>query len=208
MSRLSARILPVVIAAASALAVAPAAAQEEVPSTGGGYDEPVVLDEQPAEPPAHAEGEYGGVIPGKDKVTVASGKPGKRRRPSKPTVMWIGFQSLGAGSARVFLQLSDSADYKQSVSGDELIVTLTGFRLDRSNDTRPLDTRFFETAVSRVAAKRVAATGRGKKRTAAGVEVRIQFKDAKSARSGDARLEKAADGFHYLYLDFGPPSAG
>jgi hypothetical protein len=210
MSRPGARVLPLVLASASALglALAPALADDETPGLGGEWDQPVVLDDKAVqpEPDAHPEGEYGGVIPGKDgKLKVVSGKPARRKVPSKPTMTWVGFQMLGSGSSRVFLQLSASADYKQSVSGDELIVTLPGFRLEKSNDTRPLDTKFFGAAVTRVAAKRVGSRGRGKNKTPAGVEVRIQFKAAKDARSGDARLEKGDDGFHYLYLDFGPP---
>ncbi len=164
------------------------------------YEElPMVVDEpEPAAPvKANPEGEYTGVAPGKPK-----GEAKKVKKPSRPTVTWVGFQPLAAGASRVFLQLSTAPSYDQEVVGKELVVSLADFRVETRNDTRPLDTRFFGRAVARVSAK--PARIKGKKGKRGGVEVHVEFKDGTAARQADAHVEQGPDGFHYLYLDFGP----
>lgn len=184
---------------AALLMAAPAAAQEDEAA-------PLVVDEPKPEPVGEirAEGEYSGVAPGKQ---PAAEKKARRppARPKKPTIMWIGFQPLDAGSSRVFLQLSTTAAHEQAIVGNDLVVTLPDFRLDKRNDLRPLDTRFFDGAVARVTAVPLKARG---KKARKGIEVRISFKDGVAPRQGDARLEQSpSDGWTYLYLDFGPAAA-
>lgn len=160
---------------------------------GGGMGEVVV---------AHQEGEYGGVVPGKD--GHAQAKKGKKR-PSTPTISWVGFQQLDAGSARVFAQFTAAASptFTQSVVGDELVVDIPSVTLNLRNNARPLDTKYFDTRIARVEAKRVGAGGRGKTRHAAGVELHIKFKQGTPAQA-DGKIETGADGNTYLYLDFAP----
>jgi hypothetical protein len=136
------------------------------------------------------EGAYQGVTPGSKKSEMP--KPPKKR-PGKPTVTWIGFQPLEGGSARVFVQASHNFTYIQSVAGDELVVSMPDVKLGNYNFQRFMDTSFFDAPLKIVRAKPM------KKR---GVEIHIKFKGG-GARQGDARLEQAQDGYHYLFLDFG-----
>lgn len=165
------------------------------PVVGGG---PVnVTPEAP-----HLEGEYGGVSPGQ-----APAKTTKKAKRKKPVVTWVGFQPLEGGSARVFAQLDGVAagatSFEQRVVGDELVVLIPKVALNQRNNARPLDTRFFEGRIAQVAAKKVAARGRGRARTPAGVELRIKFKQGQPSQA-NGKLEQGQDGSTYLFLDFAP----
>jgi hypothetical protein len=194
----------------AAYAEEPGSAESGEPDDPGGSegDAKAAAKENQA-PPAHPEGEYGGVVPGRPapppQASAAAGKP--RPKPTKPTVTWLGFQPLEGAASRVFVQLSTQGSYSQSVVGKELVVRVEDVRLGAYNQTRPLDTRFFQTPVARVVARRVAKKGRGKNRTPGGVELRISFKDTRDVRASDAHIEAASDGYVYLYLDFGPATA-
>jgi hypothetical protein len=148
---------------------------------------------------SHREGDYGGVTPGKPHEEKP-GKPAKKKAaPKVPTITWVGFQKLDGGSARVFLQLSQEAQYQQHMAGDTLVVFIEGARIHLRNNARFLDTSFFDTKVARVEAK---AVGRAKSHKA-GVEVTIHFKKGGAAQA-DAKLEPSQDGSTYLFLDFTP----
>jgi hypothetical protein len=136
---------------------------------------------------AHAEGDYGGVVPGKPRKSGF--KPGKGKR---PIVSWIGHVPRGSGS-RLFVQLTKSTDHAQQVVGRELVVTIRGARFGSSNERRRLDTRFFPTSVAQV----VPRAARG------GVALHIQFKNPADAATAPAQLSQEQDGYYYLYLDFG-----
>lgn len=149
-------------------------------------------------PQPNKEGEYGGVTPGKSTIK------GKKR---KNQVSWIGFQPLADGSTRIFVQLSNELGYSQEIRKGALIVTLEGARYRNRNARRRLDTRFFKTGLRQVTSRRV-----GKRRArgdrparAAGIEVRIQFKDPSQARTARADIVSEKDGYHYLFLDFAGP---
>jgi hypothetical protein len=163
----------------------PAAAQEEE-ATG---DEAPVEEAAPAAEATQKEGHYGGVVPGQVRATPP-GAPKKGKRARRPLVTWIGFQAQGEG-ARVFVQLSQNLGFDQAVVGDELVVTIRGAVLGTPTHGKFIDTSFFDTKVVRVEAK-----NRGKT-----VELRVRFKKGAVARA-DARVEKAADGQTYLFLDF------
>lgn len=184
-------------------ASAPAAAQElpDEPTQEIVDEElPMVVDEpEPTAPlQINREGDYHGVAPGKARPDAR-----KVKKPSRPTVMWIGFQPLEGGASRVFLQLSTAPSYLQGVAGKALVVSLADFRLETRNDMRPLDARFFDRAVARVFAK-PARLGKGRKGRRSGVEVHVEFKEGMTPKEADAHVEQGPDGFHYLYLDFGP----
>jgi hypothetical protein len=176
--------------------------EDKRPGMGGGT--PVVgggaVNVTPPAP--HLEGEYGGVNPGQ-----APAKTTKKAKRKKPVVTWVGFQPLEGGSARVFAQMeavsAGASSFEQRVVGDELIVLIPKVGLNQRNNARPLDTHFFDGRIALVAAKRVAAKGRGRARTPAGVELRIKFKQGQAAQA-NGKLEQSQDGSTYLFLDFGP----
>ena len=129
------------------------------------------------------EGDYGGVSPGE--------KPdGKRKRVSKGTLSWIGFEAKDGG-AQLFFQSVAPFELRQRVTGKTLIATLTLTKLG-TNTWRRIDTRYFDTPLAGVVAKRVRR----------GIEVRITFKNAKDAREGSVRTATEADGMYYAYLSF------
>jgi hypothetical protein len=132
----------------------------------------------------HPEGQYGGVLPGH--------KPEKPRRPPpKGTLSWIGF-SPKDGTSEVFLQSVAPFEVAQHVDKGVLIVTLTGVSRLGQNTWRPIDTRFFETPLAKITAVK---KGRG-------IEIRIAFKDSKTAKEAAVHSASEADGMYYAYLDF------
>jgi hypothetical protein len=137
----------------------------------------------------NAEGEYGGVEPGKPKKADPNKKA--RKPPPKGTLSWIGFEAK-EGGAQIFLQSPAPFEVSQRVDNGALIVTLTGVTRVSPNTARPIDTRFFETTLSRISAKR-----KGK-----AIEVRVAFKNAKDAGQGSVKTATEADGMFYTYLSF------
>lgn len=135
------------------------------------------------------EGDYGGVTPGE--------KPDhKRKRVTKGTLSWIGFEAKDGG-AQLFFQSAGAFDVRQRVAGNTLIATLSLTKLG-TNTWRRIDTRYFDTPLSGVVAKRVRR----------GIEVRVTFKNAKDAREGSLRTATEADGMFYAYLTFPAGSTG
>lgn len=137
----------------------------------------------------HREGDYGGVVPGQK--PDGGTKPGKPKRPPpKGTLTWIGFEAKDGG-AQLFFQSVAPFGLTQKVSGGQLVVTLSLTRL-HANTWRKIDTRFFDNPLSGVIAR--------KKRR--GIEVTINFKNAKDLRDGTVRTATEADGMYYAYLTF------
>jgi hypothetical protein len=137
----------------------------------------------------NAEGDYGGVEPGKPKKADPNKKA--KKPPPKGTLSWIGFESKD-GSSDVFFQSVAPFEVSQRVDGAVLVVSLTGVTRLGQNTWRPIDTRFFETTLSRITAKK---KGRG-------IELRISFKSAKDATQGAVKTATEADGMYYTYLSF------
>jgi hypothetical protein len=137
----------------------------------------------------NAEGDYGGVEPGKPKKADPNKKP--KKPPPKGTLSWIGFEAKDGGS-QIFLQSIAPFEVSQRVDGSTLVVNLTGVTRLGQNTWRPIDTRFFETTLSRITAKK-----KGK-----GIELRIAFKNAKDATQGSVKTATEADGMYYTYLSF------
>jgi hypothetical protein len=154
-------------------------------------------DKGPAEGTGtHQEGDYGGVAPGH--------RPEKMKKVPKGTLAWIGFEAKNGG-AEVFFQSVAPFELTQRVDNGVLVVNLTGLSKLGQNTWRPIDTRFFESPLSRISAKRSGKT----RARAAGLEVRIAFKNAKDAKEGTLRTATEADGMYYAYLSFaGTPGSG
>jgi hypothetical protein len=161
----------------------------------------------------HKEGQYGGVIPGEPQPRDASGKPDRPRRPPpKGTLTWIGFEAKGGG-AQVFFQSAARFELTQRVEGKSLVVHLGVPRLGH-NTWRQIDTRFFDNPLASIAARAVGGARATKARPAraAGIDVRIAFKDARDIQEAAVRTATEADGMYYAYLTFpagtGAPAPG
>jgi hypothetical protein len=150
---------------------------------------PVAAQEPPAQPPPdppiHLVTDYHGVIPGSSPGTTA------KKKPAKPTLTWVGFQSTEAG-ARVFAQTSVSPQVEQTLAGSELVIQLGELEFGEKNNLRPLDCRYFPTDVARVWAKR-----RGKH-----AELHVRFKDKTAARKATQQISEEG-GLWLVLLDFG-----
>jgi hypothetical protein len=139
---------------------------------------------------------YGGVNPGE-------GTSRKPRRPNRLT--WVGFQPKDDGTSTLFLQLTSEVPFTQEVKNGKLLVRLEGARFANANARRRLDTRFFETALQQVTSRAVPKRrARGDEPArAAGVELTISFKQPEDAREARAEMRQEADGYYYIYLNFG-----
>lgn len=162
---------------------------------------PALADKTP-----HKEGEYGGVAPGQP-TKPEPGKPQKaKRRPSAGTLSWIGFEAKDGG-AQLFFQSPGPFEVSQHLEGATLVVHLGLQRLG-ANTWRQVDTRFFDNPLSGIVARAVRASRATKEGPAhaAGLEVRIAFKNPKDAREG-AMTTRTEDGMSYVYLTF-PEGSG
>jgi len=198
MFRLCAAALAVLLTSPIAIAAGKKKGAPAAPTTPSADDKPTAPD-QPAEGTGqHGEGDYGGVVPGQTQRT----EPGKRakRPPPKGTLAWVGFDTKSTGTD-VFLQSIAPFDVSQHLEGAVLVVELAGVTKLGQNAWRPIDTRFFGGPVAHIVARKVSAT-RGKNAHAAGVEVRIQFKNAKDAHEATLRTANESDGMFYAHLGF------
>src|SRR5262245_56584853 len=87
-------------------------------------------------------------------ANAAEPEMGKPKHAGPGYLTWVGFAKSDT-DARVFVRLSSplQGSVGQARAGDDLVVTIPGYKLDTKNHARPLDTRFFGTDVVRVAAK-------------------------------------------------------
>jgi len=147
----------------------------------------------------HKEGEYQGVKPGASEF--------KPKKSKVPTLTWVGFLPRADGSSRVFVQLNREVDYDQALDDKGVLhVTLAGARFGSRNARRRLDTSYFDTPLSVMTSGQVrkARARKGRPGHRAGIEFRFQFKTPADAQQAQISMQKEADGYHYLYLDFGP----
>jgi len=195
-------LAPPALAQDGAAAPAPTPAPAQPPPQTSAANNGTTVDDRP--PPAHEEGDYGGVKPGQ--APSRDGRPVKK--PRAGTLAWVGFE-VADGGARIFLQAPTEFGYSQRVEGGTLVVHLDGIKRLARNVRRPLDTRFFDAPVARITVKKVGArrARKGQPARRAGVEVRIAFKKAADAREASARAASEADGWFYLYLDLGGAGA-
>src|SRR6476659_7905146 len=97
-----------------------------------------------AQPAATRAQGYAGVVPGTDTVPGSvAGAAG-----SQTTVTWPGFQVLGDGGTRVFVQTSGPVQPELKRDGANWLVIIPGVLLPRGNVRLPLDTHFFNTPVT------------------------------------------------------------
>jgi len=158
----------------------------------------------------HHEGAYGGVTAGQG--SGATEDPGdrekhKQRAPAKDELTWIGFQAHDGGGGELFFQAPSAFTVSQRVERGTVVLLLEGLHRQAHNTGRELDTRYFDTPIARVRARPVGARG-GKDAHKAGIEVRIDFKNAKDAHEAQARTATEGDGMFYAYLDFGAAAGG
>ncbi len=160
----------------------------------------------------HKEGEYGGVTPGVlrpySEFKEWHRKANRSRKRWGARVTWVGFQPRADRTSRVFLQVTRDVNISQRVEKGVLVVMLEGARLRLRNTRRKVDMRFFDTALFEMKATRVRARRARKDRPArkSGVEIRIAFKNPSDAGEGKVSRHQLKDKFHYIYLDFGPPT--
>ncbi|HEY4118298.1 MAG TPA: hypothetical protein VGM56_10595, partial [Byssovorax sp.] len=91
----------------------------------------------------------------------------------------------------------------QHVEGATLVVELALPRLG-ANAWRQVDTRYFDNPLAGIQARVVGAARATKDRPAhaAGVEVRVTFKNPKDAKEAAVRTATEADNLYYAYLTF------
>jgi len=147
----------------------------------------------------HHEGDYGGVQPGETHAPEGGpgGAHGKRHKPRKGTLSWIGFEAK-EGGAEVFFQSVAPFQVDQRVEKGTLVVHLSGLRRLGHNVGRPIDTHFFDNPLALIKARRGGRHG--------GIDVRITFKDPKTAGQASLRTATEADGMFYAYLSFAAPA--
>jgi hypothetical protein len=177
-------------------------------ASAGDDDNKGIVRVDPRGSEVHKEGEYGGVTPGV--TNPYSGKHKNKKRKVKNTrrntLYVLGFQSKGGGSSRLFAQLSRDVSFEQWVEKNVLYVVIEGLYHRNRNARRRLDVRYFDTSLMMITNKRASAARAKGDRPAhkRGIRLQIQFKNPNDARSAQASVQKEADGFYYLYLDFGP----
>lgn len=136
--------------------------------------------------PAGAQSNYSGVAPGSNVVPdgIAT-QPG-----AAALVTWPGFQMLGDGGSRVFIQTSVEVKAELKREGNNWAVVLPGVSLPPGNARLALDTSFFNTPVRSV---------RAKLNKGAGVVVQLEMR---SPVAPTLHTERAPTGYFFVSLDF------
>ena len=137
---------------------------------------------------ANAQSNYSGVAPGSNVVpdNIAA-QPG-----SAALVTWPGFQMLGDGGSRVFIQTSVEVKAELKRDGASWAVLLPGVSLPPGNARLPLDTSFFNTPVKSV---------RAKLHKPDGVVVQLEMR-GRNAVAPTLHTERAQTGYFFVYIDF------
>jgi hypothetical protein len=135
---------------------------------------------------ASAQGNYSDVAPGSNVVPdgIAT-QPG-----AAALVTWPGFQMLGDGASRVFVQTSVEVKAELKREGNNWTLLLPGVSLPPGNARLPLDTSFFNTPVKSV---------RAKPNKGGGVLVQLELR---SVATPTLHTERAPTGYFFVYLDF------
>lgn len=129
---------------------------------------------------------YSGVSPGSNVVPVnIAAAPG-----AAAMVTWPGFQVLGDGRTRVFVQTSSEVKPELKQEGANWLVVIPGVALPQGNARLPLDTSFFNTPVK---------TTRMKPREEGGVVVVLEMRAKVTPK---VRTEKAPNGYFFTYIEF------
>lgn len=165
---------------------------EEAPSASASASAPA----KPSRPMAGYS--YGG--PKKEKEPVApaptAGQPARQRRvvvqkagPSGPIATLPGFEMLGDGSSRVFVQLTQTVPVEERKAKGSLTYVLKGAHVSVHNNTNPLVTVHFNTPVSEARLR------------PAGADLLLVI-DLRAPSSPTWKLTPAKDGASILQIDF------
>jgi hypothetical protein len=148
-------------------------------------------------------GDYDGVRAGASSITPpgARGKKGKNR----PVAYWVGFEPRDGGSSRVFVQLGTNVGAEQWVEGNSLVVHLPKIRIGNRTVARYLNTRYFDTSIQQIRIKNARArrAKAGKPAHSSGLQLHFDFKNLADLGKASLDVQTEADGYNYLYLDFG-----
>ncbi len=139
--------------------------------------------------------DYGGVVPGAHAGPVNTAPKGEAR------VTWPGFQVLGDGRTRIFVQTNAPVQPALKRDGSNWIVIIPDVLLPRGNARLPLDTHFFNTPVTSARLRPLAARERRRKkiRASAGVSLLLQMRAEVTPK---LYTEKDASGYFFTYVEF------
>ena len=147
-------------------------------------------------PSASRAQDYGGVVPGSS--SGPQNAPGARAE-----VTWPGFQVLGDGGTRVFVQTSVAVQPELKREGANWVVIIPGVLLPKGNARLPLDTHFFNTPVTSAQLKPLATRGKRRRKTQAGSGVSLLL-EMRAQVTPKLRTEKDASGYFFTYIEFAP----
>ena len=147
-------------------------------------------------PPASSSAQgYGGVVPG------AHAGPQSGSKAVAAQVTWPGFQVLGDGGSRVFVQTNVAVQPELARDGKNWIVTLPGVTLPKGNARLPLDTHFFNTPVASVRMTPVHSAGKRRRAHQVGTGVTLLL-EMRADVTPQLHTEKADDGYFFTYVEF------
>jgi hypothetical protein len=140
-------------------------------------------------PPAgHPLGVYAGVEPGEAVAPPALRRLARLQQRGATIVTWPGFQPLGDGSTRFFVQTTAAVAPELRLERGRVVILFRNTTIHVRNSGRWLETRFFNTPVARARLER-------RRRDMALV---LYMRAAATPR-----VSTAANGpFHYTYVDF------
>lgn len=140
---------------------------------------------------------YEGVVPGSNAVpgTVASAAG------AETSVTWPGFQVLGDGGSRIFVQTSGPVQPELKRDGANWLVIIPGVRLPKGNVRLPLDTHFFNTPVASARLQPLATRGKRRKQRQAGTGVSLLL-EMRAQVTPKLHTEKAPNGYFFTYVEF------
>lgn len=143
----------------------------------------------------HAQ-DYEGVVPGSH-----AGPAGKVAPGAEPRVTWPGFQVLGDGGTRIFVQTNAPVEPELKRDGSNWVVIIPGVLLPKGNTRLPLDTQFFNTPVRSAQLKPLATRGKRRKKTQAGTGVSLML-EMRAQVTPKLHTEKDASGYFFTYVEF------
>jgi hypothetical protein len=139
----------------------------------------------------HAISEYGGVTPGVSHPPPRAGRLASRRgRAARAQIItWPGFQSLGGGASRFFVETTGPVTTEIHASEGRVEIVFHETTIHLTNSRRWLETQFFETPVVRARLERRRRDMVLVMQLRAGVTPTV-------SQSTDA------SGYHFTYIDF------
>ena len=142
----------------------------------------------------HAQ-DYGGVVPG------AHANPSNSAPKGEPRVTWPGFQVLGDGRTRIFVQTNAPVSPELKREGSSWVVVIPNVLLPRGNARLPLDTHFFNTPVTSARLRPLATREKRRKKSQAGTGVSLLL-EMRAEVTPKLYTEKDASGYFFTYVEF------